>query len=177
MELLEITMAQTSTGESPTLNVTFLEVDMSSVGELGCRECDSTRQRLDAAIKVIEPVFRELGIEIQVKRELVKTAQQAQALNFQASPTIQVEGHNLAPEHQADGSRIWTWRGERTTNPPKAMIIDTLLRGYVQSTPVNQPVKAAAQLHPYLQQFLNGTSREAQHSSSSVNSSGSGCTG
>lgn len=170
-------MTQTSTGESHTLNVTFLEVDMSSAGESSCGECDTTHQCLDGAIAVVEPLFRELGIEIQVKRELVKTAQQARELNFQASPTIRVEGHNLTPEHQEDGSCLWTWYGERTTNPPKAMIIDTLLRGYVQSTPANQPAKAAAELHPYLQQFLSGISREAERSSSPINSSGCGCTG
>lgn len=170
-------MTQTSMVESHPLNVTFLEVDMSSAGESGCGECDSTRQRLDAAIAVVKPLFRDLDIEIQVKRELVKTAQQAQALNFHASPTIRVEGYNLAPEHQDDGSRIWTWRDERTTNPPKAMIIDALLRGYVQSTPATQLARQATELHPYLQQFLNAACTESEHSSSPISGNGCGCPG
>jgi hypothetical protein len=49
-------------------------------------------------IRLVEGVARDMGISIALEQVLVDTPEQAQALAFLGSPTVQVEGRDIEPE-------------------------------------------------------------------------------
>jgi hypothetical protein len=49
-------------------------------------------------IRLVESVARDMGISIAVEQVLVDTPEQAQAVAFLGSPTVQVEGRDIEPE-------------------------------------------------------------------------------
>jgi hypothetical protein len=51
-----------------------------------------------ATIRLVEEVACTLGVSINLESVLVETAEQAQALAFLGSPTVQVEGRDIEPE-------------------------------------------------------------------------------
>jgi hypothetical protein len=57
-------------------------------------ECPAT----PATIRLVEEVACTLGVSINLESVLVETAEQAQALAFLGSPTVQVEGRDIEPE-------------------------------------------------------------------------------
>lgn len=57
-------------------------------------ECPAT----PGTIRLVEGVARDMGISIAVEQVLVDTPEQAQALAFLGSPTIQLDGRDIEPE-------------------------------------------------------------------------------
>lgn len=57
-------------------------------------ECSAT----PAAIRLIESVARGMGLSIALEQILVDTPEQAEALAFLGSPTVQVNGCDIEPE-------------------------------------------------------------------------------
>lgn len=57
-------------------------------------ECPAT----PGTIRLVESVARDLSIAIALERLLVETPEQAHALAFLGSPTVQVDGRDVEPE-------------------------------------------------------------------------------
>ena len=57
-------------------------------------ECPAT----PATVRLVADVARVLGVPIGLETVLVETPEQAQALAFLGSPTVQVEGRDIEPE-------------------------------------------------------------------------------
>jgi len=57
-------------------------------------ECPAT----PGTIRLVEGVARDMGIAIALEQVLVDTPEQAQALAFLGSPTVQVDGRDIEPE-------------------------------------------------------------------------------
>lgn len=149
-------------GRPEVLDVAYLEVDMSSEGTSGCSACESAKTRLRAALELAEPVLEELGVEVRVREELVRTEERARELKFKASPTIRVGDVELVPGHRAangeaasqDGEdRAWAWRGEEHALPPKAMILDAVLRAYARDGEESVPTPEY-EMPGYVARFL-----------------------
>ncbi|CQR70855.1 Ferredoxin [Sporomusa ovata] len=79
--------------------------------------------------------------EIEVQKILVESEQQALKLEFVSSPTIRINGQDIQLDFkeslcescgdvcgEAVDCRVWTWQGQEYTTPPKAMIVDAILR-------------------------------------------------
>jgi len=60
-------------------------------------ECPATPR----TIRLVEDIARAMGISIAVDQALVETPEQAHALAFLGSPTVQVEGQDIEPEARA----------------------------------------------------------------------------
>jgi hypothetical protein len=146
----------TNSTSQETLEVEFLGIEMSATGTKGCASCDSTRTRLDAAIASVRPVLGELGIDVKVTERYVATEEEVRTLRLQGSPTIRVRGYEISPEHRgtSEDSRVWTWQGEEHRLAPKAMILDTILRGYAATSRKQEASGNANAIPAYMQQFL-----------------------
>jgi hypothetical protein len=57
-------------------------------------ECPAT----PVAIRLVESVARGMGISIALEQILLDTPEQAEALAFLGSPTVQVGGRDIEPE-------------------------------------------------------------------------------
>jgi hypothetical protein len=136
---IETTAAAQPTLSPRTLRIEFLFLDLTT-----CTRCRGADGSLDAALEVVEATLAAAGVEVEVDKVLVASAAQARALRFVSSPTIRVDGLDVALELResscgseacTDGCgeqiacRVWVWRGEEYTEPPVAMIVDAVLRG------------------------------------------------
>lgn len=118
------------------LQIDFLFLDLTT-----CGRCLGTERSLDSALEVVREVLDLTGIEVEVNKVLVQSAEQARALRFMSSPTIRVDGHDIAPdlpgstcESCGEGCggevacRVWVHGGQEHTEPPVAMVVDAILR-------------------------------------------------
>jgi hypothetical protein len=119
------------------VRIDFLFLDLST-----CDRCLGTDRNLESALEVVREVLEATGTAVEVRKTLVETVAQARELRFVSSPTIRVNGRDLAFELKesacgceacTDGSgepiacRDWTYRGEEYTEAPVGLIVDVIL--------------------------------------------------
>ncbi len=119
------------------ITIDFLYLDLET-----CTRCRGTDASLQAALLEVGAILAAAGIRASVRKTLVESLDQAQALGFVSSPTIRVNGRDIALELResqcddcseacgCDGSvdcRVWMWQGQEHTVAPKAMIVDAIL--------------------------------------------------
>lgn len=126
---------QGGSGEKRLL-IEFMFIDLTV-----CDRCLGTDASLEEAVAEVANVLRATGYEIDVRKILVESENQARELGFVSSPTIRINGQDI----QLDGKeslcescgdvcgedvdcRVWIWQGREYTTPPKAMIVDAILR-------------------------------------------------
>jgi O-phosphoseryl-tRNA(Cys) synthetase len=120
-----------------------------------CSRCQGTDDTLDAALAETSDVLKAAGIEVMVNKIRVASEEQARQLRFASSPTIRVNGRDIQMEVRESlcescgdlcgeevDCRVWVYQGKEYTVPPKAMIIDAVLREVygnagVSAEPVN----------------------------------------
>jgi len=114
-----------------TLSIEFIEVAMLPEARSSCSACDTVRARLETAVGTLSPAFAALGLEPRVEEKVVRTAEEATRLQVRASPTIRIEGVELAPEHRGeDGElRIWRWKDEEHSSPSQGLLVAALIDG------------------------------------------------
>ena len=74
------------------VTVDFLYLDLST-----CGRCSGTGANLDTALAAVEVVLRATGARVELRRVHVTSAAQARELRFVSSPTIRVNGRDIAP--------------------------------------------------------------------------------
>jgi hypothetical protein len=149
------------------LRVDFLYLDLTT-----CTRCRGTQRSLETALDTVRQVLAMTDAEVEVNMVHVESAEQARRLRFQSSPTIRVNGRDIALELResscgseacTDGCgegiacRVWVHREGEYTEPPVAMIVDAILREVYGGFSVNREPEA----HPYelpenLERFFAG---------------------
>lgn len=118
------------------LLIEFMYIDLQV-----CVRCMGTDTALEEAITEVANILKVAGYEIEVRKILVETEEQAAELNFVSSPTIRINGQDIqldAKESLCESCgdvagedidcRVWSWEGQEYLLPPKALIVDALLR-------------------------------------------------
>jgi hypothetical protein len=120
------------------IEVEFLYLDLDI-----CTRCLGTDANLEAALAAVGKVLDTAGVETIVRKTLVESAAQAEALGFVSSPTIRVNGKDIALEFRESSCdscaeacgcggtidcRVWVWQGDEHTVAPVPMIVDAMLR-------------------------------------------------
>jgi hypothetical protein len=80
------------------------------------------------------------GVEVELRKIKVESEEQARAMRFVSSPTIRIDGRDIALElaesscgscseiaGQTTECREWIYRGERYTEAPIGMIVEALV--------------------------------------------------
>lgn len=119
-----------------------LVVELLALDLATCRRCTGTGANLMAALDTAADALRSSGTEVDVRQVVVKTAEQAERLRFASSPTVRVNGRDIAMElrESACGDcgelcgceggvdcRVWVWQGEEHLEAPKEMISHALI--------------------------------------------------
>jgi hypothetical protein len=163
---------KTSNGHLSTLrqiDVDFLFLDLKT-----CTRCVGTDKNLEQALASVEQVLRMAGAELSVNKIFIDSTEKARAHHFITSPTIRVNGRDIALETReskcdsctdlcgcAEGTdcRVWLYRGEEYTEAPVAMIVEAILQE-VFGAP--QPAAATALAYEVvpknLERFFDGVS-------------------
>lgn len=130
------------------LLIEFMYIDLTV-----CARCMGTDASLEDAITEVSTVLKATGYEIEVRKILVETEQQACELGFVSSPTIRINGHDIQLDVKESlcescgdvcgedvDCRVWIWQGQEYTVPPKAMIVDAILRCVYSGQQASQQV-------------------------------------
>ena len=157
---------------SGRLRIEFLFLDLTT-----CSRCLAADRGLESALDVVRDVLVATGVSVEVDKILVESEERARALRLVSSPTIRVNGDDVALELResscgseacTDGCgdqiacRVWVHRGREYTEPPVGMIVDAILGHVYGGTPA--PARSAAEsfeLPANLARFFAGKTASA----------------
>lgn len=152
------------------LTIDFLFLDLNT-----CTRCVGTNANLERALASVEEVLRSTGVSLRVNKILIDSPEKARAHHFVTSPTIRVNGRDIALEtkeskcdsctdlcgcSEGTNCRVWVYRGEEFNEAPTAMIVEAILQEVFRAPqPQEQEESAAYEDVPEnLQRFFAGAS-------------------
>lgn len=146
------------------LLIDFLYLDLSV-----CERCQSTENHLDEAIKEVSGVLKAAGFEIVVNKININSKELAIKYQFLSSPTIRINGNDIALEVKESSCRecgdlcgedvdcrVWVHDGIEYNEPPKAMIINAILKEVYGARIVDTVEKNEYVLPNNLEFFFDG---------------------
>src|SRR5437867_2111430 len=112
------------------IEIEFLYIDLTV-----CTRCIGTDGNLRAALAEVAQILETAGVEVSLRKTRVESVEQAEALGFFSSPTIRINGRDIAFEfresrcascgtcacNSAVDCRVWVFQGRDYTEAPKAM--------------------------------------------------------
>ncbi len=84
---------QEDKSERRKIEIDFLYLDLSV-----CTRCQGTDNSLDEAIAEVSQILKATDVDVVVNKINVTTEEQAEALQFESSPTIRVNGRDIQLE-------------------------------------------------------------------------------
>lgn len=154
------------------LSIDFLYLDLTT-----CTRCRGTDRSLETALGAVGDVLAAAGTEVEVNKIHVATAAQARALGLVSSPTIRVNGRDIALELResscgteacTDGRgeqiacRVWVHDGREHAEAPVALIVDAILREvYGGRAAERRPEPVTHRLPGNLERFFAGRAEAA----------------
>ncbi len=148
-----------------TLTVELLVIDLTS-----CARCVPTGGQLKQAVGLLAPVAEALGIELKHREIVVQTPQEAKTLGFLSSPTIRLNGRDIAQDiceshcescgdltenNTLVDCREWHYRGKVYSAAPLPLLIEAIMAAMldIDAPPVTpEPV---AELPGNLQRYFD----------------------
>lgn len=119
-----------------TIAIDFLYLDLNT-----CQRCINTDKSLDEAIEQVSNILEAAGYQIIVTKVNITSVDLAVKYKFVSSPTIRINQHDIALDLKESNCkecgdicgddvdcRVWTYDGVDYKNPPKAMIINAILK-------------------------------------------------
>lgn len=131
---------------SKQLKVDFLYLDLNT-----CDRCIATDDTLNEALTELSEVLHTLGYEPTVSKVNIITRELAEKYHFVSSPTIRVNGQDICG-HVTENNccscgdlcgdtvdcRTFTYEGGTYEQPPKALLVDGILRAIYGQIPQNE---------------------------------------
>ncbi len=165
--------------DSPrTVEIELLALDLNT-----CTRCVGSLANIQQAIALLQGVLEATGTTVSVIQRLIESEAQARQHQFVTSPTIRINGRDIALEtvespcdacsdlcgcNGGVACRVWRYRGEEYIEAPVGMIVDAMLTAIYRDT---STVPAAPQ--PYtgvpnnLRQFFASQQAPAMATASS----------
>lgn len=153
------------TEESKKITIDFLYLDLNT-----CVRCQGVDEGLEEAIEDVTKVLQLTGVEVIVNKIYIANKEMAIEHKFVSSPTIRVNGIDIQMEVKEShcescgdlcgddvDCRVWIYKGKEYEIPPKAMIVDAILRevyGDTEITLGNKYNKEKYQLPENLGRFF-----------------------
>jgi hypothetical protein len=141
-------LVQDKMSKKRKIMIDFLYLDLSV-----CTRCQGADNSLDEAILEVTKVLEATEVDVVVNKINVTSEEQAKALQFESSPTIRVNGRDIQLDVKESlcescgdlcgdevDCRAWVYHGKEYPVPPKAMIIEAILREVYRGQN-NKPVR------------------------------------
>lgn len=127
---------ETSAPEKKKIVMDFLYLDLET-----CERCCSTDETLKEAIAAAEEVLDAAGVEVELNSCLIDSMEMAEKHRFLSSPTIRINGKDIDADIRESNCescgdicgddvdcRVWVYQGEEYTAPPKALLLNAILK-------------------------------------------------
>ncbi len=120
------------------LDIELLAIDLNS-----CTRCVGTLDHIEKAIDLVRPVLEVMDVQVEVRKTVVENEAQARQLEFAISPTVRIDGRDIAFEtmeshcdtctdlcgcDEGTNCRIWPYRGKEYTEAPVGLVVESVLR-------------------------------------------------
>jgi hypothetical protein len=130
-------MGASRTGREKQIEIEFLYLDLDV-----CTRCKETDANLETALRIVQEVLQASGTDVSTRKVLVDSEETARKLKFLSSPTIRINGRDIALEFRetlcdscaeacaCDGGvncRVWVNEGKEYTEAPVPLIVNALL--------------------------------------------------
>lgn len=116
--------------------IDFLYLDLTV-----CDRCQGTDSTLEEAIEAVKTVLEVTNVGVQINKINVISEALAIEHKFVSSPTIRINGEDIQLEVKEDACsscgdlcgddvdcRVWSYQGKDYTVPPKAMVVEAILK-------------------------------------------------
>lgn len=126
------------------LIIEFLYLDLSV-----CQRCQSTEQSLMSALDELSDQLRQEGFTITLHKININTANLAIKHRFVSSPTIRVNGSDIAESlvetlcedcgtlcGDQVNCRMWSYQSQTFSSPPIDMIKEAVMKSLEDSSPI-----------------------------------------
>jgi hypothetical protein len=176
-----------TTAPTRSLQIDFLYLDLDT-----CTRCRATDATLLEALQRTRPALDAAGVTVSVTKTLVASEAQAHALGFVSSPTIRINGVDIAGElvesacdscsqtcacNGGVDCRDWLWRGERSHEPPLGLIVEAIMRHAGGTDPDSPPTSppTSATVPSNLRQYFAATGTASGCCGNGVAGASCGC--
>jgi hypothetical protein len=176
-----------TTASTRTLHIEFLFLDLDT-----CTRCRGTDATLLEAVERTRSALDAAGVAINVTKTLVASEAQAHALGFVSSPTIRINGVDIAGElvesacdscsescacNGGVDCRDWVWQGERSHEPPLGLIVQAIMRHAGGTDPDSPPTSppTSATVPSNLRQYFAATGTASGCCGNGVAGAACGC--
>jgi hypothetical protein len=142
-----VAVSKTDRGKRVEIEFLFLDLDV-------CTRCKETDANLQTALRILQEVLQASGTDISMRKVLVDSEETARRFMILSSPTIRVNGHDIALNFRetpcdscagacaCDGGvdcRVWAYEGKEYTEAPVPLIVDALLSEIYESQSADRP--------------------------------------
>ena len=129
---------QRETSTPPVIDIDLLALDLTS-----CTRCVETLGNIERAIDIIRPVLEITGAQLNVRKFVIESEEQARQYQFVTSPTVRINGRDIAFEtlesqcesctdlcgcDEGTSCRVWRYLGEEYTEAPVGLVVESILR-------------------------------------------------
>lgn len=141
-DVVNLSAEKQSTHRQLTLDFLFLDLTT-------CTRCVGTGKNLETALEAVAQVLKLAGVEVRVNKILIESAEQAKAYRFVTSPTIRINGRDIALEtiesrcdsctdlcgcSEGTNCRVWLYQGQEYTEAPVPMVVGAILQEVFRSS-------------------------------------------
>jgi hypothetical protein len=148
-------MGASKTDREKQVEIEFLYLDLDV-----CTRCKGTDANLETALRILQEVLQASGTDVSTRKVLVDSEETARKLKFLSSPTIRINGRDIALEFRetpcdscaqacaCDGGvdcRVWVYEGKEHPEAPMPLIVNALLSQIYDS----QSADLAASSRPF----------------------------
>lgn len=148
------------------IQIDFMYLDLET-----CDRCCGTDEVLEEAIEKVMGLFSAAGLEPVLRKTKIESIQMAEEYRFVSSPTIRVNGRDIASSIQENectacgeicgdnvNCRVWEYEGNQYEVPPVPLLVDSLLKGVYAPESLPKPAKDYI-LPENIRTFFEGTTR------------------
>jgi hypothetical protein len=148
-------MGASKTDREKQVEIEFLYLDLDV-----CTRCKRTDANLETAVRILQEVLQASGTDVSTRKVLVDSEETARKLKFLSSPTIRINGRDIALEFRetpcdscaeacaCDGGvdcRVWVHEGKEHAEAPVPLIVNALLSEIYDSQSADRPASS----HPF----------------------------
>jgi hypothetical protein len=148
-------MGASRTDGERQIEIEFLHLDLDA-----CTRCKGTDANLETALRILHEVLQTSGTDVSTRKVLVDSEETARKLKFLSSPTIRINGRDIALQFRetpcdscagacaCDGGvdcRVWVYEGKGYAEAPVALIVNALLSQIYGTQSADRPASS----HPF----------------------------